>query len=167
MNTSTFTIEQLSALTWQQLLALQKPTILAILDELSLDYCEDDNYFRIASTLYRWLKQQPALETVEDEILVAVEFHNLSFRELHRKPIPVPPKQPEPKPSKYRVLKTHYNKTGYYYGMRVKRLLVKDLSTNETFWTGSSALDNIQVGDIVTDSTGVGFVVPVNRTAKA
>ena len=189
MNNTTYTLQQLQSLSWQQLLKLGKATIIAILDEIDIWYDESENYFKIASCLYRYLKEQAADSNVvtkqtytasndasasDNEILTDVEFHNMSFRELqlysigklNREPMPVPPKQPEPKPSRYRVLRTHYNATGYYYGMRVKRLLCKDLSTGIEEWLGSNDLDNINVGDIVQDSTGVGFVVPLKRTAK-
>lgn len=199
MNNTTYTLQQLQSLTWQQIVKLGKATIIAILDELSICYDESDRYLCVCSTLYQHLKQQaieversehelsqiagklaseqvptPQVESSTDDVLVDVDFHsNLSFRELqlhsidklHRQPVE-PIARPKPPTSKYRVLRTHYNPTGYYYGMRVKRLLVKDLASGEEFWTGSNDLDNIQVGDIVIDSTGVGFVVPINRTAK-
>ena len=179
MDNISLTVNDLSALNWYQTIQLGKATILAILDELSLDYNERDNYFRLCSKVYQHFKHQKTeqLEAAHEETVEVVDFEHLSFRELQLQAIgkseesTEPIETPEPEaPKQLRAIRTWSNK-GSYYGMDVIRCLVLDPETRREWWVGSNAIDNIQEGDLVIQSTGLtgntlGWVVPINRTAS-
>lgn len=191
MNNTTYTIEQLQELSWQQIIKLTKGVIIAILDELSLDYVESSNYFKLCSTLYQHLKQlrvqqlitqvestpPSAVQASTDEVLVDVEFHNMSFRELQLRSIGKFPSvnqkhtrlEPitKPTPAICKVLRVHDN-GGSFYGLPVLRVLVQDTVSKESWWTGSSKADGITPGQLVRECTDiqgypVDWVVPLQR----
>lgn len=183
MNILTLTSNQLASLTWNQTIKLGKETIIAILDELTIDYVENENYFRLCSKVYHHFKQQPQqpLETTSEEVnedVEVIDTEKHSFRELqlraigklHRTVTPITPK-PKPKlPRRLKVLRTHSNGSRYY-SMHVVRCLVQDPLTQEKWWTGSNKLDGIKPGDIVVECIGttgsvLDWVVPLKRPAK-